>query len=143
VTFTRDELEHAFANYREVAADAAANNEWRAWADLFTEDATYIEHHFGEFKGREAIYEWITKTMAQPPNDQMTSFPIEWYVIDESKGWVVCCIQNVMDDKVHMAPNWTLLKYAGNNLWSWEEDIYNPLEFGEMIKAWSEAQKAR
>jgi len=144
--FTRDELERAFAHYQAVAAKAAAANEWRAWADLFTDDAEYVEHHYGVFHGREAIYRWITETMHTPPNDEMNAFPVEWYVIDDQKGWIVCCIQNRMrdpgDGSVHQEANWTLLKYAGDDQWSYEEDIYNPLEFGEMIKGWFAARKA-
>jgi uncharacterized protein (TIGR02246 family) len=143
--FTRDEIEEAFTHYRAVAREAGLANRWEAWADLFTEDATYVEHHLGVMKGRQAILDWITKTMATPPNDQMKEFPVEWYVIDEDKGWVVCCIQNRMvdpgDGRTYEAPNWTLLKYAGDNRWSHEEDIYNPNEFAEMIKAWAAARR--
>jgi len=146
MTFTRQEIEDAFANYQAVAAKAAAANEWRAWADLFTEDAEYVEHHFGKFKGREAIFNWITSTMHTPPNDEMNAFPIEWYVIDDQKGWVVCCVQNRMrdpgDGSVHQEANWTLLKYAGGNQWSYEEDMYNPMEFGKMMEGWFAAKKA-
>jgi hypothetical protein len=143
MSYTRQEMEDAFTNYQAVAAKAAAANEWRAWAAMFTDDAEYVEHHFGVFHGREAIYEWITATMHTPPNDEMNAFPIEWYVIDEQKGWVVCKVQNRMrdpgDGSVHQEANWTLLKYAGNNQWSYEEDMYNPLEFGRMIQGWQAA----
>jgi SnoaL-like domain len=146
MSYTRQEIEDAFTNYQAVAAKAAAANEWRAWADMFTDDAEYVEHHFGNFHGRQAIYEWITDTMHIPPNDEMNAFPIEWYVIDEQKGWVVCKVQNRMrdpgDGSVHQEANWTLLKYAGNNQWSYEEDMYNPLEFGRMIEGWQAALRA-
>ena len=59
------------------------------WADLFTEDAEYIEHLYGTFRGRESIRTWITTTMAEPLNNEMTAFPAEWWVIDEARGWVV------------------------------------------------------
>jgi hypothetical protein len=138
--FTRAELERAFAHYQEVAAVAAAANEWGPWADLFTEDAEYVEHHYGVFHGREEIFRWISQTMKTPPNDDMTSFAIEWHVTDDEKGWIVCCVQNRMrdpgDGSVHQAANWTLLKYAGDDRWSYEEDLYNPGEFLEMIKGW-------
>ena len=32
--------------------------------------------------------------------------------------------------------NFTLLKYAGSGKWSYEEDIYNPAHFGEMVKGY-------
>jgi hypothetical protein len=139
--YSRDEIEQAFQHYQDVARAAGAKQEWRAWADLFTEDATYIEHHFGEMHGREAIYTWIQTAMNEPLAKEMTEFPIAWYVIDESRGWVVCQIWNRMNDpgdgSVHQAYNFTLLKYAGNNQWSYEEDIYNPAKFEQMIGEWA------
>ena len=41
----------------------ARRREWREWSELFTEDAEYLEHTFGRFKGREQIYEWIQPLM--------------------------------------------------------------------------------
>ena len=80
--------------------------------------------------------------MSTSPNDQMKFFPIEWYIIDDERGWVVCQVWNRMvdpgDGSLHQEYNFTLLKYAGNNLWSYEEDIYNPAGFGKMIKGWQE-----
>ena len=97
---------------------------------------------FGRFGGREAIRRWITTTMAQPVNDQMQFFPIEWYVIDDERGWVVCQVWNRMvdpgDGSIHQEYNFTLLKYAGANQWSYEEDIYNPAGFGTMVQGWLE-----
>jgi len=145
--FSRGELEEAFADYQRVALSAAKAGNWDAWADLFTEDATYVEHHYGTFGGREAIKRWINDCMSQPGADEMKWFPIEWYVIDEDKGWVVCCIQNVMNDpgdgKTYQAPNWTLLKYVGDDKWSYEEDIYSPIEFGKMVGRWAKVKEAR
>jgi uncharacterized protein (TIGR02246 family) len=130
----------------ERAARAAATGDWREWADQFTDDATYIEHHLGRFTGSKEIFDWISSTMATPPNSDMNAFPVEWYVIDEDKGWVVCAIANRMrdvgDGRVHQAVNWSLLKYAGDGKWSYEEDLYNPNEFAEMITGWYRAERA-
>ena len=140
--WSRDELERAFADYQTVAARSATTRDWNLWADLFTEDATYVEHLFGEFAGREAIRGWITRTMGEFPGNTMPEFPIEWYVIDEERGWVVCQIWNRMadpgDGSVHQAYNFTLLKYAGNGLWSYEEDVYNPSRFADMVSGWQD-----
>ena len=142
--WTRDEIEEALDNYKEIALESGTSGDWNAWADLFTEDAVYVEHLFGTLGGREAIRRWITRTMSQYPNDQMQYFPWEWYVIDEARGWVVCQVWNRMvdpgDGSLHQAYNFTLLKYAGGGLWSYEEDIYSPTPFQHMIKGWLETK---
>ena len=111
--WSRQELEEAFAHYQAVAAEAGTSGDWSPWADLFTEDAIYVEHLYGRFSGREAIRRWITTTMAEPINDQMQFFPIEWYVIDEERGWVVFQAWNRMvdpgDGSVHQEANFTLV----------------------------------
>src|SRR5215470_4187041 len=60
--FTRDELEQAFRHYWQTGA---VGENWDAWADLFTEDAEYVEHVLGNLSGREAIRNWIKPIMAQ------------------------------------------------------------------------------
>jgi hypothetical protein len=144
--FSRQEIEDAFQTFQERAEVSATSGDWSAWAESFTEDAEYYEHHYGRFKGREAIREWIQTTMVEPVNKEMRAFPIDWYVIDEEKGWVLCQVANVMDDpgdgSDHREYNWTLLHYAGDGQFSYEEDMYNPMEFGTMIKGWLEAKKA-
>ncbi|WP_420626709.1 nuclear transport factor 2 family protein [Candidatus Poriferisodalis sp.] len=136
--WSRAEIEEAFARYQELGRRAAASGEWREWADQFTPDATYVEHFFGTMVGREAIYSWIQSTMSEWPGSEMIQFPIEWYIIDPERGWVVCQIWNLMadpgDGSILREHNFTLLKYAGDGLWSYEEDIYNPTRFIEMME---------
>jgi hypothetical protein len=143
--WTRAELEDAFAAYRRVALESGESGDWNAWAELFTPDATYIEHHYGTMGGREAIRTWIVKTMGQYPGKLMPHFPVEWYVIDEERGWVVCQIWNRMadpgDGSVHQAYNFSLLKYAGDGLWEYEEDIYNPAAFATMVGEWEQRKR--
>lgn len=138
-----EEVRAAFEEFLRVGA---YGRDWKAWASLFTEDATYIEHLYGTLGGREAIRTWITTTMAQPVNRDMRYFPIEWYVIDEERGWVVCQVWNRMvdpgDGSLHQAYNFTLLKYAGDNLWSYEEDVYNPAHFKDMVVGWLQRREA-
>jgi hypothetical protein len=143
--WTRDELENAFANFQKVALHAGTTGDWAAWADLFAEDATYIESNYGQMGGRAAIKKWIVETMTSPPANDMIHFPIEWYIIDEDRGWITCQVWNRMKDpgdgSIHQAYNFTLLKYAGDGLWAYEEDIYDPKHFTSMMVSWFEAKK--
>lgn len=143
--FSREEIEREYERYREVASRAGASGEWDQWAELFTKDAAYVEHLYGRFEGREAIRKWITATMAEFPNNEMTLFPVEWWVIDEERSWVLCAVWNRMadlgDGEVYQAINWSRLTYAGDGQWSYEEDLYNVNEFAEMIKGYLAARK--
>ena len=144
-TFTRQEIEEAFTRYQAEAKKAGKSGDWTGWGACFTEDAEYYEHHFGRMKGRQAIVDWITDTMKQFPNDCMTEFPVDWYMVDEDRGWIMMSVINRMDDpgdgSVHDEYNWTLLHYAGDGLFSYEEDMYNPAEFAAMIKGWLAAKQ--
>jgi hypothetical protein len=71
-------------------------------------------------------------------------FPTQWYIIDEERGWIVCEFMNRMvdpgDGSVHQVKNYTRLEYAGNNMWSLQEDQYNPAAFARMIEGWLKAR---
>ena len=116
--WSRDELEEAFEGYQKTALAAGTSGDWREWADMFTEDATCVEHHYGAFGGREAIYTWIQKAMEEPMSRDMRYFPIDWYAIDEDKGMIIAKVWNRMvdpgDGSIHQEHNITILKYAGN-----------------------------
>ena len=135
--FTRDELERAYRHYCEVNDAASRSGDWKVWASKFTEDVHYVEHAYGEFRGREVVGEWIAGVMAPFP---LMDFPMDWHVIDEERGWIVFRIWNRMQDpgdgSVHQEANFTLLRYAGDGLFSYQEDIYNPARVGEMIKGY-------
>src|SRR3954468_15482837 len=72
------------------------------------------------------------------PGSEMPTFPCEWYAIDEELGWVIARIPNRMKDpgdgSIHESPVITVLKYAGDGKWSYEEDAYNPMNFLVMVQ---------
>ena len=80
--YSRDELQRAHDNYVAVAAEAGRTGDWRAWANVFTEDADYIEHHYGVFAGRDKILEWLVPVME---HCREWSFPVEWVNIDGNR----------------------------------------------------------
>jgi hypothetical protein len=145
-TWERTELQAAHDRFIAVANESAAKGEWGPWAEMFTVDAEYIEHLYGRFHGREEILAWITTTMSQWPNTEMTMFPHDWCVCDEDTGRWICQIENRFNDpgdgKIYQASNITILTYAGGMQFSCEEDVYNPATFAPVVKAWMEASKA-
>ncbi|MFF0815355.1 nuclear transport factor 2 family protein [Rhodococcus sp. NPDC003318] len=144
--WSRAELEDAFLGYQRTVEKAKRTGDWNLFADMFTEDAAYIEHAYGTFHGREEIRPWIVRTMGRFPGTHMTAFPALWYTIDEQRGWVICEIDNPMcdpgDGSTHGASNLTILHYAGDGLWSCEEDVYNPMKFLEMARKWCRAAES-
>jgi hypothetical protein len=46
--FSRDEMEREFRRY---SMTGPVLEEWAAWANLFTDDATYHDHFYGTFTG--------------------------------------------------------------------------------------------
>ncbi len=144
--WTREELQEAHDRYVEAAYEAGRTHDWSIWADRFTDDATYVEHHYGDFAGKAAITKWITTTMGEWPNSEMTEFPHNWCVCDEERGRWICEIENRFDDpgdgKVYEASNITILTYAGDGKFSCEEDVYNPATFAPVVKAWIDAKRA-
>ncbi len=142
----RAEIEEAFKRFNQAADRAGATGDWRPWVERFTPDVRYVEHHYGEFNGRDEVLAWVTETMTVWPFDHMREFPWDWYVIDEERGWVIGQVENRFvdpgDGEIYQGANWTRLVYAGDGLFSEEEDVYNPADFAPVVKAWLEAWKA-
>lgn len=137
--FTKQELEDALANYQKLARESWEKGDWTIFPQVFTEDAIYIEHAFGTFRGRKAITEWLVRCQAPFPNDMV--FPLGWKVFDYDRGWVVMEVYNrlIIPEKPDLyfdLMNWSRLEYAGNGLFKVQEDIYNPLKMREIFDQW-------
>lgn len=133
--FDRSEVEAAYHNFVAVGD----SGDWSAWADLHTEDGLWVEHHLGTFEGREAIRKAILEVMVPVP---MMVFPVGWHVIEGNR--VVYYPWQVMPDpkggdEIYRFGCVTILEYAGDGLFSYQEDLYNPIEANEMMKRWIEA----
>ena len=120
--YSREELEQAFQKYWRTGA---VGEDWDAWADLFTEDAQYVEHVLGNMKGRETIRAWI-KPIMDEYRELYTVY--DWHMVDEETGRVVVYMQNRRDHPSGEGtidfPGITILQYAGNGQWSVEEDFW-------------------
>jgi hypothetical protein len=140
-TFTEGEITDAYTAFHEKVAVMAATGDWTGYADLFTPDAEYVEHAMGTFRGRDEIRAWAVRTMTSYPGRVMTGFPISWQVVDADAGRLVCEVLNPMPDPgdgtMLTEPNITIMTYAGDGLFSREEDVYNPLRFHAMAQQWA------
>ncbi len=135
--FTRDELERAFQRYWRTGA---VGEDWDAWADLFTEDADYVEHVLGRLRGREAIRAWIKPIMEQY-GELYTAY--EWHCIDPEHDRVLVYMQNRRDHPTGTGtidfPGITILDYAGNNQWKREEDFWAVPQAGVATEEYAKA----
>lgn len=144
--FSAAEIEEAYAAFHGEVTRITETADWASFPDLFTEDATYKEHAFGEFHGRDEIREWAVATMTSFPGNAMTGFPIAWQVVDAPTSRVICEIRNLMPDpgdgSLHEESNLTIMTYAGDGLFSREEDVYNPMNFLRMSVRWARVARA-
>lgn len=139
--FSAGEIEEAYAAFHERVRGFTETGDWSGYADLFTEDAVYVEHAYGTFRGRDEIRAWVTRTMTSFPGSEMTGFPLAWSVVDVPTARLICEVRNPMPDpgdgSHHEESNLTIMTYAGDGLFSAEEDVYNPMRFLAMSLRWA------
>ncbi|CAB4862919.1 unannotated protein [freshwater metagenome] len=131
--FSIEEMSAAWEQFQRLGA---RGRDWAGWSALFTDDATYIEHCLGRFHGAAGIHEWILGAME--PVAPMT-FSVDWAILQPP--YLAFNIWNHMPDPAgggarYSFSNLSLLIYAGNGKWSWEEDFYAPDSAGKTVMAW-------
>ncbi len=135
--FGVDELERAFQNYWRTGA---VNEDWDGFANLFTEDAHYVEHVLGTLRGREEIRAWI-KPIMERYCELYTAY--EWHTVDEERDRVIVYMQNRRDHPSDTGtidfPGITIVHYAGDGLFDFEEDFWAVQGGQDTIKAYVEA----
>jgi hypothetical protein len=131
--FSRDEVRAAYENFVRVGD----TGDWDRWADLHTIDGLWVEHDLGTFRGREAIRASITSVMSGVPREMY--FPVEWVLIEGNRvvyyPWQ-CLPDPRGGDELFRFGCVTILDYAGDGQFGFQEDIYNPKEGREMFRRW-------
>lgn len=144
-TFSREEIEREFKRRIEIQE----RDDWKAFGETFTQDATYVEHHEGTFKGRDDILAWLVPVMDRCRG---WTYPIDWVAIDGNRviyHWLNRLPGKRPDGAFYEWAGISVIEYAGDGQWSFQEDIYN-WELGEKVikdyiadKAARKAQQAR
>ncbi len=146
MTENENTLQLGFDRYVAGVDEICKSGDWSAFADMFTKDASYCEHAYGDFTGREEIRPWIIETMTTFPGSEMIGFPASWSVLDPPTNRVICNIRNIMrdpgDGSVHEASNITILTFDDDGGLIREEDIYNPQKFADMVRDWCRVAEA-
>jgi hypothetical protein len=127
-TFAREEIEREFKRRVEIQE----RNDWKAFGETFTADAVYVEHHEGTFEGRDNILAWLVPVMARCRG---WTYPIDWVAIDGKRviyHWLNRLPGRRPNGAFYEWPGISVIEYAGNGEWSFQEDIYN-WELGEKV----------
>ncbi|MGW0660580.1 nuclear transport factor 2 family protein [Streptodolium elevatio] len=121
--FDRREVEAEFARWWSIGN---AGEDWASWAQLYTPDAYYIDHFWGPLHGRDEIDLWIHAVMKGVPEIYGV---LDWYTIEN--GIVTFHYLNRRDNPSDEGPPYwdfaglSVLWYAGDGLWSKEEDFWD------------------
>ncbi len=120
--FSAEELEQAFQHYWKTGA---VGEDWDGFANVFTEDALYVEHMLGNKRGREEIRAWI-KPIMEEYCELYTAY--EWHTLDPERDQVIVYMQNRRDHPSGQGtidfPGITILHYAGDGRMGYEEDYW-------------------
>jgi len=135
---SRSEIKQAF----DERIAMQERDDWSAFVETFTIDAVYVEHHMGTFHGRDAIRQWLLPVMAQCRG---WTYPVDWVAIDGHR--LIYHWQNRLpgarpDGRPYGFPGVTIMEYAAERQWSFQEDVYNWESALVVLKEWSAARKA-
>ena len=134
----REEVEAAVRRYVELRQRIDAGDEEQAFgilADLYTDDAVYIDAAWGRLEGRPAIDDWLVESMVGLED---WHFPVEFTAIEGDHvivKWTQVLPTNRPDGSPYTQSAYSHLIYAGDGKFSYEEDTYNMIHVLEDLKA--------
>ena len=132
----RDEVVAAADRYRTLReAISRGEHPWSALADLFTDDAIYIDPAWGRIQGRDEIRSFIEESMTGLDD---WSFPIEFIAVEGDDvviKWTQVLPGTKPDGSRWTQSGYSTLIYAGDGRFSYEEDLLNMTHVIEDIVA--------
>jgi hypothetical protein len=139
MTVERAEVEAAF---RLHWTTGSVDENWAAWPDRLTPDVEYIEHVYGEMRGREAVRSWIVGLMEQRSDVHAV---LDWYVISGSRLILNMTNRYYNPDPAgapYDFPGLSVLGYAGDGLFGYQEDYWSQRLAKVAYAGWSAAVEA-
>lgn len=138
-SFPRAEVEAAFRQYFHVGP---VMEDWIAWSQLFTDDAVYLDHYYGRFRGPKEIELFLESTMMAGRHCYTS---LVWFNIDGHR--VVWQGLNTADHPDPTQPPFTfpslqVVEYAGDGKWSSEADWWIKSEMVAFAKGYADACRA-
>jgi ketosteroid isomerase-like protein len=133
----REEVQAAVDRYVELRRqiDEGDLASFAVLADLYTDDAVYVDAAWGRLEGRPAIDEWLEESMVGLLDWR---FPIEFTAIEGDHvivKWTQILPVRRADGSAYTQSAYSHLLYAGDGKFSYEEDTYNMLHVMEDIAA--------
>lgn len=134
----RAEVEEAFRRY---FLTGPVGEDWIAWSQLFTDDATYFDHFWGTFHGPKEIQRFLEGTMSFASH---VYSPLVWYNLDGDQ--IVYKVFNRADNPEPGGPpiefpSLQVIRYAGDGKWASEEDWWVLREMKLFNERYSEASR--
>ena len=128
--------------FHQIWTTGCIEEDWEHWPDHLTEDVHYVERIFGTMHGRDAVRTWITELMAVRADVHGV---LNWYIVKGDR--VVFDMTNRYYHPVDGEPpidfaGLTVLGYAGNGLFSYEEDYWDANGARTAYEQWSAAVTA-
>ncbi len=125
----RHEIETAVDAYLARRRDAIAGRRpWTALAEVFTDDAVIVDSVWGRHEGRDAVVAFLRDSMSGLED---WDFPHLWCAIDGDRvflRWTNRLPGRRADGSPYDVPGLSILEYAGDGLFRYEEDLYSEHE---------------
>lgn len=98
--------------------------DWAEFAEMFTEDAVFVDCAWGRVEGRDAIAEMFREAM---PGVDFT-FPVDFCAVNGD--WIMVKWRQVLpgtrpDGRPYEQSAVSTIRYAGDGLFDYEEDLLN------------------
>jgi hypothetical protein len=122
----RAEIEATINRYLDLRREAIAGDiPWTDLTEVFTEDAVFIDSVWGRHQGVAALVEFLDSSMK---GLQSWDFPHFWQAIDGDRvflRWSNLLPGTGRDGGELHVMGLSILEYAGNGKFSYEEDLYS------------------